>query len=73
MFYDLNEMQSFGTLDSHTLPHGCIDISHISYIDDIILFTSGSSRSLTRLMIFLMKYENASGQLLNISIDWQTM
>ncbi|XP_019224305.1 PREDICTED: uncharacterized protein LOC109205994 [Nicotiana attenuata] len=40
-------------------------ITHLSFADDIIIFTSGSTYSLQKIMDTLQSYENTSGQLIN--------
>ncbi|KAL0448027.1 UNVERIFIED_CONTAM: hypothetical protein Slati_1930600 [Sesamum latifolium] len=42
-------------------------ISHLSYADDIILFTKCKEDGLTKLMQFLRKYEELSGQKINLA------
>ncbi|XP_075473926.1 uncharacterized protein LOC142504979 [Primulina tabacum] len=40
-------------------------ISHLAYADDVIIFASGGSRGMQRLVDFLHHYENCSGQRVN--------
>ncbi|XP_059302129.1 uncharacterized protein LOC132054076 [Lycium ferocissimum] len=40
-------------------------INHLSFADDIIIFSSGKSKSLQLIMRTLSKYEKVSGQLIN--------
>ena len=40
-------------------------MNHLSFADDIILFTSGKSKTLKILMHTLKEYEKISGQLIN--------
>lgn len=54
-------------IDSYAFPRGCLAISHLSSVDDIILFTFGFSKNLQNLMQFLRDYEHFSGQLINVS------
>lgn len=42
-------------------------INHLSFADDVIIFTSGRSRSLSMIMKVLSTYEGVSGQLINKS------
>ncbi|XP_073133945.1 uncharacterized protein [Henckelia pumila] len=47
---------------------GCdLSISHLAYVDDVIIFANGGSRGLQRLKDFLAHYENCSGQLVNVA------
>ncbi|XP_073129053.1 uncharacterized protein [Henckelia pumila] len=47
---------------------GCdLQISHLAYADDVIIFANGGSRGLQRLKDFLAHYENCSGQLVNVA------
>lgn len=47
------------------MPRGAPPISHLSFADDLILFTRGHRRSLRALFDFIGRYEKASGQLIN--------
>lgn len=40
-------------------------ITHLSFADDIIIFTYGSRTSLQKIMDILQAYEDTSGQLIN--------
>ncbi|XP_073051339.1 uncharacterized protein [Primulina eburnea] len=40
-------------------------ISHLAYADDVIIFASGGTRGMQRLVDFLHHYENCSGQRVN--------
>ena len=40
-------------------------VNHLSFDDDIILFTSGQCKNLKILMSTLKEYEDTSGQLIN--------
>ncbi|KAL2237562.1 UNVERIFIED_CONTAM: hypothetical protein Sindi_0947900 [Sesamum indicum] len=42
-----------------------VKISHLSYADDVILFTNCEEESLTKLMQFLRNFEESSGQKIN--------
>ncbi|KAL2235588.1 UNVERIFIED_CONTAM: hypothetical protein Sindi_1291000 [Sesamum indicum] len=42
-----------------------VKISHLSYADDVILFTNCEEESLTKLMQFLHNFEESSGQKIN--------
>lgn len=61
----LNYFCNEGLIDYMGLPSGIRRISHLSFADDVILFTSGRKRSLENLNFFFMQYEVASGQKIN--------
>ncbi|XP_070025928.1 uncharacterized protein [Nicotiana sylvestris] len=42
-------------------------INHLSFADDVIIFTSGTKNSLNRIMTILIDYEDTSGQKINSS------
>lgn len=44
---------------------GCPFISHLLYVDDMLLFANGEKRSLKKLLKFLTTYEAWSGQAIN--------
>ncbi|KAL0292127.1 UNVERIFIED_CONTAM: hypothetical protein Sradi_7002100 [Sesamum radiatum] len=44
-----------------------MNITHLSYADDIIIFSNASRRSIRKLMVFLEDYQRISGQQINIS------
>jgi len=56
-----------------THPTGSSIISHLSYYDDIIIFTNGNKRSCQKLMDFLHSYEDLSGQKINMQKSSFTM
>ncbi|XP_042035121.1 uncharacterized protein LOC121781450 [Salvia splendens] len=45
----------------------CIEISHLAYADDIIIFTQAASTPLQRLRSCLNEYEKISGQQINLA------
>lgn len=47
------------------LPRGCLHVSHLSFADDVIIFSTGAKRNIQRLMNFLSIYEQISGQKIN--------
>ncbi|KAI3472963.1 hypothetical protein Pfo_029210 [Paulownia fortunei] len=53
--------------DMHYFSNGGLRISHLSYADDIIIFTNSSVKGLRRLMKFLQHYNKVSGQNINTS------
>ena len=63
--------RSLNMLHNHPKYHGFImeqrgpQVNHLSFADDIILFTSGRSKTLKLLMYTLREYEKVSGQLIN--------
>ena len=62
---------SLNRLHNHPDYHGFImemrgpQVNHLSFVYDIILFTSGRCKTLKILMNTLKEYENTSGQLIN--------
>lgn len=57
----LNYLTQTGVIASFGLPVESFQISHLSYADDLIVFTKGLKRSLENLKEFLAQYEAASG------------
>ncbi|XP_042958059.1 uncharacterized protein LOC122293578 [Carya illinoinensis] len=59
--------QSFdhGKIGRFTQARGTPIISHLMYVDDIVIFANGGRRSLRNLMKVLQLYENWTGQVLN--------
>lgn len=53
---------------------GCPSITHLFYVDDLLVFTNGARCSMTHLLSILEKYEQWSGQsLLYISVRRSTI
>lgn len=46
-------------------PRGCAIISHLMYVDNLLVFTNGGPRSLTQLLKILEVYESCAGQAIN--------
>lgn len=42
-----------------------LHISHLSYADEVLIFTNGTSRSLSNFVMLIARYENSSGQMVN--------
>lgn len=53
-------------IQPYAVGRGCTPISHLAFPDDIVVFTRGDWRSMSRLMAFLETYQNGSGQKLNV-------
>ncbi|KAL0304188.1 UNVERIFIED_CONTAM: putative ribonuclease H protein [Sesamum radiatum] len=53
--------------DRSLLFQGSQGISHLAYVDDVLIFTNSKERSLQKIMEFLKGYEEASGQLIHIA------
>lgn len=51
----------------NSLPRGCMQLSHLSFADDIIIFINSGISCLCVLMGFLDWYEKCSGQKINHS------
>ncbi|VFQ90276.1 unnamed protein product [Cuscuta campestris] len=62
---NLNKLFIDGLIDRFNCGRNFISISHLSYADDIIIFTSGNSRSIHNLKSFLHNYQLVSGQTIN--------
>lgn len=61
----LTSLLDHGLVKAYHGPRGCPAISHLLFADDTIILTNGSKASLTNLLRFLSKYEEASGQKIN--------
>ncbi|KAL0407592.1 UNVERIFIED_CONTAM: putative mitochondrial protein [Sesamum latifolium] len=49
----------------HYLTRGSLNVSHLAFADDVIIFSKGTRRELKILMDFLQHYEAISGQRIN--------
>ena len=54
-----------GSITHYALPRGCIRITHLSFADDIVIFTRGDRRSVVNLVWFLTLYQEGAGQRIN--------
>ena len=54
-----------GSSTHYALPRGCIRITHLSFADDIVIFTRGDRRSVVNLVWFLTLYQEGAGQRIN--------
>ena len=61
----LNRLHTHPDYQGFTMEKRGPQVNHLSFADDIILFTSGRSRTLKLLMNTLKVYEETSGQLIN--------
>lgn len=50
----------------YAVPRGCPFITHLGYADDIIIFSSGTRKSLDAVMKVIHSYERCSGLLVNV-------
>ncbi|XP_027152155.1 uncharacterized protein LOC113758673 [Coffea eugenioides] len=48
------------------VPYACPSITHLSFADDVLIFSNGSSHSLKNIMQVLKEYQMCSGQLINV-------
>lgn len=64
--YNLKKLEEEGRLKPFNMGRGVRTISHLFLADDMLLFTNGSLRSLRALRALLAKYEEASGQKINL-------
>nr|XP_027060692.1 uncharacterized protein LOC113687227 [Coffea arabica] len=58
----LNAQVEGGRVVPYATPRGCVQVTHLSFADDIIIFSRGDRRSVGNLVRFLNLYQNASGQ-----------
>ncbi|KAL3509939.1 hypothetical protein ACH5RR_029340 [Cinchona calisaya] len=56
-----------GNADYYSTSFNCIPISHLSYVDDVVIFANGGKNTLTNIMLFIRHSEVVSGQLVNVS------
>ena len=63
----LNHLIAIGLMASYGLPQGCLSVSHLSFTDDIMIFTRADRKSVRGLMDFLTLYEKGSGQKINLT------
>lgn len=54
-----------GKLNEYTKPNKCLNITHLVFANDMVIFINGSKNSLRKLMEFLLMYEAESRQLIN--------
>ncbi|KAL9667619.1 hypothetical protein QQ045_001982 [Rhodiola kirilowii] len=63
----LQHHTSAGTIQPYFTKVGALQISHLLYADDMLLFTNGSKRSIETLMSMVNSFCNWTGQALNNS------
>ncbi|XP_049362737.1 uncharacterized protein LOC125827465 [Solanum verrucosum] len=63
----LNALHSDSSYLGYGLPKWSPNINHLSYVDDTILFCSGDRGSIIKMMMVLWRYEEVSGQLINMA------
>ena len=64
-FRSLNLMLDDPNFTHYAIPRNCPVISHLSYADDIIIFSSGLKKSLNAIKKVIKIYENCSGKRVN--------
>ena len=52
---------------SYKVPKKCPPVTHLAFMDDVIIFANGSASSLKTIMRLLELYQNDSDQLVNAS------
>ncbi|WMV51941.1 hypothetical protein MTR67_045326 [Solanum verrucosum] len=63
----LNALHFDSSYLGYGLPKWSPNINHLSYVDDTILFCSGDRGSIIKMMMVLWRYEEVSGQLINMA------
>ncbi|XP_058103493.1 uncharacterized protein LOC131247064 [Magnolia sinica] len=61
----ISRLVAAGTVTPFRLKQGCIQISHLLYADDTILFLNGAASSLSKMRQFISKYQEVLGQKVN--------
>lgn len=61
----LNALLNSGVFVPYALPRNRLQVTHLSFTDDFVVFTRGSRLAVCRLFGFLEHYEAASGQQIN--------
>lgn len=62
----LNHLVMEGAIADYGLPRGCLRVTHLSFTDDVIIFTRAHRKSLKGLMDFLTLYKRSYGQKVNL-------
>ncbi|KAH7840407.1 hypothetical protein Vadar_016441 [Vaccinium darrowii] len=65
LHYLIHDAVSSGVMRGVKLSRGCPSISHLFFADDSVIFGEATSRNCTAINEIFLKYERASGQLLN--------
>nr|XP_027090446.1 uncharacterized protein LOC113711482 [Coffea arabica] len=61
----LNAQVEGGRVVPYATSRGCVRVTHLSFADDIIIFSRGDRRSVGNLVRFLNLYQTATGQRIN--------
>lgn len=64
--FNLKRAEQIGQLKSYKLGRNVQAVSHLFFADDMLIFSNGRVRSLKNLSSLLQKYENSSGQQINL-------
>lgn len=64
--FNLKRAEQMGQLKSYKLGRNVQAVSHLFFADDMLIFSNGRVRSLKNLSSLLQKYENSSGQQINL-------
>lgn len=65
LFRGLNSLLHMGSLVPYSVPRGYMQLSHLSFANDIIIYVNGRISSLCIPMGFLDQYKMCSGQKIN--------
>nr|XP_027090500.1 uncharacterized protein LOC113711541 [Coffea arabica] len=63
---DLNSLVNQSSFTAFKVPKHCFPITHLAFVDDVIIFANGGATSLKRVMQILEWYQHDSGQLVNV-------
>lgn len=58
-------MLNVGVPKPYKVPRNCKHISHMLYVDDVLMFVNGKNKNMEIILKFIRVYESASGQKLN--------
>ena len=61
----LNQLTTTKVMMSYGLLRGCLQVSHLCFVDDIMIFTRADRKSLRGLLDFIELYERGSSQKVN--------
>ncbi|XP_060182469.1 uncharacterized protein LOC132612163 [Lycium barbarum] len=63
----LNQLPHINQYRGFSMPHNGPQITHLTYSDDVIIFSTGGKKSLMLVMHQLQNYQKCSGQKININ------
>lgn len=59
--HGLNGLLNSSKIFPFSLPRGCIPVSHLSFVDDVVVFMEGQRANIKALLDFLDLYQQGSG------------